>query len=142
LGAGQLPDINEDIVDDKTKFDIVFDGENEIYNSVLKPGLQEQKDYIFCNPWMWEVFEPYSGHAIKRNVKETIDGKKVELYFKQVMSFNYSAPTLSSLQRLSERCGKGKSAEVYPGQPSGFPLCQDRGNSIKHQSKVEGKSDG
>ncbi len=79
-----LPDINEDIVDDKAKFDLVFTGDSEIYNSALEPGLQEQKDYIFCNPWMWSIFESYSGHTIKRNVVETIDGKKVELYFKKI----------------------------------------------------------
>ena len=63
-----MPDLNEDIVDNKVKLNMKFDTEFEQYNVVLMAGLQEQKDYIFCTKEMWGVISHYSGNTIKRLV--------------------------------------------------------------------------
>lgn len=79
MGSGQLPIINEDIVESVNKLDIKF-AERGL-NVVLKAGLREKIDYIFATPAMWDIMTR-GMHAseyieVNRKVVQTPDAKKV-----------------------------------------------------------------
>lgn len=44
----------------------------------------EQVDFEFVDEATWEVFEGYRKIQVLRNVVDTLDGNKVELYFQQM----------------------------------------------------------
>ena len=93
FGCGKLPTANEDIVESFKYNSFDFDDPQWNLNVRLKGGLMEGKDYEFITKEMHYCLKDCSNYEmirIPRNVVETSEGKKVELYYFRVLNILFS----------------------------------------------------
>lgn len=75
-----------DIVDENNPMDIEFEEPFDILNVALRPGLKEGEDYLLLDKDTWAIFSSYEAIEVRRRLEQTSDGKKVEVYFRRVLS--------------------------------------------------------
>lgn len=68
IGRGNIPKINENLVQTESQIPACFEAPLEHLNIRLKNGLQEEKDFIFLTEEMWQIFSKYDHIEIKRFV--------------------------------------------------------------------------
>lgn len=84
IGKGRLPVLNEDIVDLENPIDVPLDSPYDYLNYALKDGLKENENYVLLDRESWSLLEDYESYELKRKMQKTLDGKKVEIYFRKV----------------------------------------------------------
>lgn len=77
LGCGELPRLNEDIVESTTCTTLTLPARLQHLEVKLKGGLAEHKDYEFVGAEGWAVLERYDNIEVVRFVVDTPDGQKV-----------------------------------------------------------------
>lgn len=111
MGCGSLPNINEDIIEERENNVIEYDDyENKHLNIRLKADLMEVRDFEYLDESSWEVlYQRNHGIAVKRFVVEGNDGKIVELYYRRIPII----PIISDILKDVEHERTSKLNEVY-----------------------------
>ena len=101
IGAGTLPDLNEDIVDKSFQPDIIFDEPYQYLNLALVEKLKSEVDYLLVNKAIWDILKKRPNIEILRKLVETPDGKKVEVYLRRISAIPISNELLKDVEKES-----------------------------------------
>lgn len=99
IGAGQLPILNEDIMDNNFQVDILFEEPYLGLNMAIVEGLKSELNYILVHKPIWEILETYKNIEFNRKMVETEEGKKVEVYYRRINAILLSNEILKDVEK-------------------------------------------